>query len=116
VPKPPPPPQPGDAAGLLVDSQPWPPVDALPGVAANRGPRSALPLLAIIARVSLAIAVREAEEEGPAHDGEAPAARSGDLQPSPQVPGVAAVGALLSAVCPPHQSYGPSGLDVVESP
>jgi hypothetical protein len=95
-------------------SLPWPPTDALPSTAVNRGPSSALPLLAIIARVSLAIAVRDAAANGLLHGDAAPNAKSGPLQPTPRVPLVALDGARQPGVDSPHQRYGPSGLNVVE--
>jgi hypothetical protein len=115
--KPPPPPLPGDAANGDVQGQrslPWPPAGALSSAAVIPGPRSALPLLAVIARVSLAIAVREAAEEAPLHGDAAPAPQSGPLQPTLRVPLVALDGVPQPRVDSPNARYGPCGLNVVE--
>lgn len=97
-------------------SLPWPPAGALPSAAVNRGSSSGLPLLAIIARVSLAIAVREAATDGPLDCEAAPAPKSGPLQPTLRVPLVALDGAPQPRVDSPNARYGPSRLESAGPP
>jgi hypothetical protein len=88
---------------------------APPRAAASTGARSTLPLLAVLARVSLAVASREAAGESPLNGDEA-AAQAGPERQAPWILDVESDGARQLAANPSRQRYGQSVPGMVQLP